>query len=69
VYQPATTIESFDVPVTLGLRNGIVVLPAEALPQIMAFVPHAIPALVMVRQLNTGIEALSQRVTARVPRG
>jgi iron(III) transport system permease protein len=29
VYQFATTIESFDVPVTLGLRNGIVVLPTE----------------------------------------
>lgn len=34
VYQLATTIESFDVPVTLGLRNGIIVLPTEVFLQI-----------------------------------
>lgn len=34
VYQFATTIESFDVPVTIGLRNNIVVLPTEIYLQV-----------------------------------
>jgi iron(III) transport system permease protein len=34
VYQFATTIESFDVPVTIGLRNNIVVLSTEIYLQV-----------------------------------
>lgn len=34
VYQLATTIESFDVPVTIGLRNNIVVLSTEIYLQV-----------------------------------
>ncbi|CAN5386276.1 iron ABC transporter permease [soil metagenome] len=34
VYQFATTIESFDVPVTIGLRNNIIVLPTEIYLQV-----------------------------------